>query len=239
MRIYSFAAIILLFLSISSCRFANQKRITGNGESVSEKRTAGSFHSVEVSGPFKVHISQGTTSSIEVRADKNLMSYILTDNDNGRMEIRTRRGYNLRFKNPIEIFITSPEYKKLSVTGSGDILAGVLNGERMKAEVTGSGNIFLEVDAPTIDTEITGSGNISLKGRARDLRAEINGSGELYAFNLLTENTKVDIAGSGDAEVFASKTLDIDIAGSGNIDYKGDPSIKRSVAGAGNIRKAD
>jgi hypothetical protein len=239
MRQLSFPVIILLLLSLSSCRFANQKRITGNGDSATEQRTAGSFHSVEVSGPFKVHLTQGDAASIEVRAEKNLMSYIITENGNGRMEIKTKRGYNLRSKKPIEIFITAPEYRKLSVTGSGDILAGVIKGERMKAQVTGSGNIFLEADAPTIETEITGSGNIRLKGRTKDLRAEINGSGELYAFSLLTENTKVDIAGSGDAEVFASKTLDIDIAGSGNIDYKGDPTIKRSVAGSGNIRKAD
>lgn len=239
MRQLSLPAILFLLLAFTSCRFNNLKKITGNGDFTREQRAPGTFHSVEVSGPFKVHLSQGPSSSVEVHADKNLLSYIRTENDNGSLEIRTRRGYGLRSKRPIEIFVTSSDYKNLSVSGSGEILAGLINSNRVKAHVTGSGDIYLEVDAPDIVTEITGSGNIRLKGRAKNLRSEIHGSGELHAFSLLTENTRVEIAGSGDAEIFASKKLDIDIAGSGNIDYKGNPEIKRSVAGSGNIRKAD
>ncbi|HEX8609278.1 MAG TPA: head GIN domain-containing protein [Pedobacter sp.] len=238
MRLLSLAVIAILMLS-SSCRFSSKKRITGDGDTKTEQRTAGTFHSVEVTGPFKVHVNQGAATSIEVRADKNLLSYIETENDNGTLEIRTKRGYNLKFKKPVEIFITTSDYRMLSVTGSGEILTGLINAERVEADVTGSGDIFLEVDAPEVRTEITGSGNIRVKGRARTLSSEINGSGELHAFNLLTENTSVDIAGSGDAEVFASKNLEIDIAGAGNIDYKGSPAIKKSVTGSGNIRKAD
>jgi hypothetical protein len=55
--------------------------------------------------------------------------------------------------------------------------------------------------------------------------------------DLLSENTKVTIAGSGDVEIFASKQLDVNISGAGDVKYKGNPSVNKSVAGAGDIRK--
>lgn len=234
-----FLPVVAILIFASSCRYSTKKRITGDGVSTREQRHAGTFHSIDVSGPFKVNLTQGVAQAIEVHADGNMLPYIEIENDNGTLEIKTKRGYNLRFKTPVEIFITSRDYKNLSITGSGDIVAGLINTERLNADVMGSGDIFMEVDAPEIETKISGSGNIRVRGRARDLRSNIRGSGELQAFNLLTENTTVDINGSGDAEVFASKNLDIEIGGSGNVRYKGDPTVKRSVRGSGDINKAD
>jgi hypothetical protein len=238
MRIAS--VIIISVLAVFGCNRMNLKRINGDGHAAIETRQAHGFRSVEVTGPFKVFVKQGETYSVEVRSDENLLKYIETESDGDELRIRPRRGYNLRPRTTIEIFIVSPKYEQLSVTGTGRIeSSNQLTASRISAEIAGSGNILLDVDAPEIATEITGSGNIVLKGRTRDLNSEINGSGELHAFDLLSENTSVEISGSGDADVFASKNLDVQIAGAGNINYKGNPAVKRSVAGSGNIRKAD
>ncbi len=203
-------------------------------------RTMRDFRSVEVSGPFTVYIRQGPAHSVEVRADDNLLSYIEIENHNGTLEVHTKKGYSLKPRTNIEVVVTSPQYDDLSVTGSGKIQSQTLiSSTRLAADVTGSGDLVLEVDAPDIRTGITGSGNITVKGRAMNLDSDITGSGELRAFELLTENSRIEISGSGDAEVFASKKLDIQVSGSGNVDYKGSPAVTKSIAGSGNIRKAD
>jgi hypothetical protein len=158
------------------------------------------------------------------------------------LEIGSRDGYNLKPRAGIKVYVTTPRIEQLDIAGSGSIVAEtkITNNTQLDINIGGSGDVTLaEVDAPEIHSEIAGSGSIRLKGKTQKFIAEIGGSGEVYAFDLLSETTKVKIAGSGDAEVFASKKLEVSIAGSGDVQYKGNPSVKQSKAGSGDIRKVN
>jgi hypothetical protein len=65
----------------------------------------------------------------------------------------------------------------------------------------------------------------------------IAGSGKYKGGNLKSKAATIDIAGSGDAVVAASETLDIKVAGSGSIKYIGEPKITQSIAGSGSIQQ--
>jgi hypothetical protein len=52
-----------------------------------------------------------------------------------------------------------------------------------------------------------------------------------------SEDARVNIAGSGDAKVWARNQLDVAVAGSGDVDYYGDPRVRKSVAGSGDLRR--
>ena len=65
------------------------------------------------------------------------------------------------------------------------------------------------------------------------------GSGGIKCFELLSEQTKIGISGSGDAQVYASKQLDVEINGSGSVAYKGSPAVSQNVSGSGSVRKAE
>ncbi|HEY1113210.1 MAG TPA: head GIN domain-containing protein, partial [Chitinophagaceae bacterium] len=228
-----------LMIVLSSCSYMGGKRVTGDGELSSENRTVGDFRGVEVTGSMQVIVSQGPTATVRVEADRNLHSYIVTELDGEVLEVRPKKGYNLRPRAHIKVYVTAPQYHTLAVTGSGKIqsTSKISGSEKLKVDVTGSGDIVADVDAPAINTEITGSGSITLNGNTRTLGTEITGSGEVHNFNLLSEATEIEISGSGNAEVYASKQLNIHIAGSGDVQYKGNPTVNQSVAGSGNIRK--
>jgi hypothetical protein len=231
--------LICFALFFCSCEFMGGKRVTGNGVLSTQQRNLGDFNGVDVSGPIKVFISQNSVSSVKIEGDENLLEYIEIENQGDDLEIRTRRGYNLRPRSGIKIYITAPSFDKLAVTGSGELKTQtkISNGKNVGVSVTGSGDMILNIDAPSINSEITGSGNITINGGTRNFSTEVTGSGEVHAFDLLSENTKVTITGSGDVEIFASKQLDINISGSGDVKYKGNPSVNKSVAGAGDIRQ--
>ena len=235
--------IIIVLISfaiiLSSCEFMGGKRVTGNGVTTTQQRNLGNFSGVEVSGPMKVYISQNPASSVKIESDENLLEYIEIENHGDVLEISTRRGYNLRPRAGIKIYITAASFDKLAVTGSGELKTQtkISNDEDVDVSVTGSGDVVLDMDAPAINAEITGSGAITINGATRNFSTEVTGSGEVHAFDLLSESTNVEISGSGDVEVFASKQLKISIAGSGDVRYKGNPSVSKSVAGSGNIRK--
>jgi hypothetical protein len=227
-------------LCLSACRYSVNRSIRGNGNSATRNHSVGSFTKVDVSGPFDVFVSQGTTASVRVEADENLQEYIEVRVAGDGLNIDTRDHVNLRPRSAIRVYITSPVYNGLSVTGSGDLKSNSrLTSDHLSLNVTGSGDMAVEVDAPVVNSEITGSGSISIRGATRSLDAEVNGSGEVHAFDLLSENTTIAISGSGDAEVFASKQLKINVAGSGDVRYKGSASVNQSVAGSGNVRKVN
>jgi hypothetical protein len=215
------------------------KRVTGNGVMSTQQRNLGDFNGVDVSGPVKVFISQNSVSSVKIEGDENLLEYIEIENNGDELDIRTRRGYNLRPRTGIKIYVTAPSFDELAVTGAGELKTQtkISSAKNMDIRVTGSGDMILNIDAPSINTNITGSGNIKINGGTRNFSTEVTGSGEVHAFDLLSESTDVEISGSGDVEVFASKQLKISISGSGDVKYKGNPSVNQSIHGSGNIRK--
>jgi len=240
MKPTAFLLIACAFL-ISSCHYVMGKRIHGNGVSGTQERSVGDFSSINAMGSMDVIVSQGASPSIRIEADQNLLEYIETKNNGGTIEIYTREGYNLDPKTNIKVYATAPNFNNIDVSGSGKIKSTgkISSTSHLRTHVSGSGDILLEADAPRIETQISGSGSSTIKGTTKDFSARISGSGDVHCYDLLSENTEIDIAGSGNAEVYASKTLDVDIAGSGDVRYKGNPSVKQNTAGSGGVKKVD
>lgn len=234
-------AFVFFIMAFGACQFVGGKRVTGNGNVTSQQRTITGFNAVEVQGSINVYVSQGADYAVRVEAEENLMDYIVVEKEGDELEVRFKRNTNIRTKRPVNVYVTAPAYTSLAVSGSGNLISQtkITNASQLDIDISGSGDANLEVDAPEINAEISGSGTAVLKGMTRTFNGDIAGSGELKAYNLLSERSDIEVAGSGDAEVYASKQLDISVAGSGNINYKGNPSINKSIAGSGTVRKAD
>lgn len=211
----------------------------GNGIISSEQRNISGFDGVSVHGGMDVVLISGP-HGVRVEADENLLQYIETEVDGDMLEIGPRKGYNLRPEKAMKVYVSAPYFNDIEVSGSGSVVSQskIKAENRLVTDISGSGEMKLDVDAPEVEMDITGSGNVMLSGATRKLRADITGSGELMAFNLMSEETEVEISGSGDAEVYASKVLGVSISGAGNVDYKGNPpSLNQNVAGSGTVRK--
>jgi hypothetical protein len=234
-------AFFLIMISLSSCFGLGGERINGNGVSASEERSLGNFHSVSGMGSMNIVLSQAPSATIKIEADQNLLDYIETRNSSGRVEIYTREGYNLNPKSGITVYASALDFKEISIAGSGKIKStGKITGSsELSADVSGSGDILLDVDAPKVSTQISGSGSTTIKGTTKEFSADINGSGDVHCFDLLSENTELDISGSGNAQVYASKTLDVEISGGGDVQYKGSPAVKQNISGSGKVRKVE
>lgn len=216
------------------------ERVNGNGVLKSEERAITGFKGVSVVGGMDVVLLPGATHSVRVEADENLLQHIITELDGDVLVVEPQKNMNLNADAGMKVYITAPIFNKVEVSGSGNVVSQgrIKADKKMETEISGSGDMRLELDAPEVQMEITGSGTINLSGNTRRFTSEINGSGDLRAFDLLSEDTEVEISGSGDAQVFASKQLGIRINGSGNVDYKGNPpAINQNVSGSGSVRK--
>ena len=234
--------LILASLAMTSCIYTGGKRTRGNGNIITEERSVGEFEKVEVHGSFDVHVSQGAAGPVKVEADENLMKYIVIEEHNHELVIKTKNGYNLRPSKKLKVYLSSPRYTQLEVSGACNIIGEnkITSDNRLTLGVSGAGDIKMEADAPQVEARISGSGNVDLKGNTRDFELELSGAGKAQCYELLSENTEVDISGAGSAEVYASVRIDARVSGAGNVRYKGEGSIgENKVSGAGSVKKVE
>ena len=233
-------AIVLLFLS--ACDFIGGERIEGSGNVTTQDRSVSGFSAIQSHGFFDVYLSAGAAQAVRIEAEENLHSYIETRMNGSELEIDTKEGYRLRPNKTVKVYITSPEFKKVRLSGSGDMVSQnrITATDKMELSLSGSGTIKVDLNAPAVDAEMAGSGDINLSGEARKFEGSLSGSGNIRAMDLKTEETSIRISGSGNADVFASAKLDVRVTGSGDVRYKGGvQQVTSNITGRGSVKKMD
>jgi len=226
-------------ISLTSCDVTGQNRVKGSGNVTKEERHVDAFSELSVRGSMDVYLTQGPSKPAVIEAEDNLIPLIEFEREGDKLIIREKRHTNIHATKPMKVYLTTPELENIGLAGSGNIKLEnkFSNNTHMKLSVSGSGNFDGAINSPEVDANIAGSGNISVEGESRNLDVDIAGSGNFRGQQLLSEKAEVSIAGSGDANVHASVSLDAKIAGSGDVHYKGTPQVNSKVAGSGSVRK--
>lgn len=242
MRKQFFWLVLALSVITTSCRNVFGKRVRGDGNVRTEERSVSSFKNVDVSGAAKVMVSQGDQHTVKIEGDANLLQYIEVNQEGDRIRIKERQGFHLEPTSDLRIYVTAPVYNHIDVSGACDIIGQtkITQTEDLEMDVSGAGDIKMELDAPHLKAEVSGGGSINLKGQTKDVSLQLTGAGDAHCYDLLAENTKVDITGAGSAQVYASVKLDATVSGAGDVSYKGNaPTVNQHVSGAGSVKKAD
>jgi Putative auto-transporter adhesin, head GIN domain len=215
-----FLLTILFTFVFSSCHLVSDKRIRGNGTFKTQSRPAGTFSNVDVRSNIDLYIKQDSVRSIRIEADENLLEYIIIKTEGDKLIIEPEDGYKLSGSKKIRVYVSSPVFKKLEASGACDIYGEnmITSADAVDIDLSGSSDVKLEVKSPKVEAELSGAGSIELKGETKDLFVHGSGSTDIKCFEMIAENVKVEISGSGDAEVFANAKLDVEISGSGHID---------------------
>lgn len=232
---------ILAFLIISANLNAQMftKKIKGNGNIITKTRTVSDYDKIAVAGSFDVKLLKGKEGVITVKADENLMEYIVTEVKNGDLMIRIKKGFNIRTNKTINIIVPFETINAISLAGSGDVTSeDTIDSSDLSLKLAGSGNMSLNVSSKNLSSSIAGSGNMSLKGDSKDFTCSVAGSGNINGFDLKANIATVKIAGSGNVKINAINEIHAKSVGSGNIYYSGSPSIEKiSSVGSGSIKK--
>jgi len=205
-----------------------------------ETRSVGDFDAIALGGSFNLNVSQGAQASVSVQADDKLLPLIETVVDNGRLEIRWKRGTQTRGWNhgDVKVTVVTPTLRGLSTAGSGDIQLQAFTTPALKLSIAGAGNAVLTaLTTDELGVSVAGSGDVRGAGKAGKLAISIAGSGDVKLIEMKSDDATVKISGSGSATVNAGKTLAVSIAGSGDVTYSGDAAVKSSVAGSGSVKK--
>ena len=114
--------VFTLLVSIQSFSQWPWEKIAGSGKMKKETRSASNYTAIASSGSWDVMIAYGESNTIEVEGDDNLLDYIETKVENGKLNIKTTKSVNLRSKNRITIYVSLKKLTGISLSGSGDII---------------------------------------------------------------------------------------------------------------------
>jgi uncharacterized protein YrrD len=216
----------------------SRENVFGSGRMITEERAVSPFNEVTIDGSMDIVIEQGPNVPLIVEAEDNVMRYVETYVSGTTLRIKMRNGLNLRKHKQIRVQIQSEDYRRVVFSGSGSITApDTIRTTQFTAELNGSGDGQLKVDANEVRFYLNGSGNIRATGKARDYFADISGSGNIQAQEVKSVNADVRISGSGNQAISVTDNLKAKIAGSGNIRYWGNPAVNVNITGSGKVIK--
>jgi predicted small secreted protein len=231
----SIPAILVLLIAIFSFS-ACFNTIDGIGPVEVTNRQISSFNELVVEVPANVTIVISDSIQCVISAQKNIADAIATNVEGDKLSIISKQRF--RATKPINIVLTVRSLASIRVDGSGDInTINKIKGDDLEVNINGSGNMDIAAEVNNLRSKINGSGDIKMSGKVSTHKGQINGSGNFLGTELLSEETKMSINGSGDAKINAGSMLDVTIVGSGNVFYKGTPTIRTKITGSGEVSK--
>lgn len=216
------------------------KIVKGDSTIKSEVRQAAGYTALASHGMMNVTISYGSSNTITVETDENILPYVETEVDNNALTIKVKDNAVLKPTNGIKIHITMTKIGTITQSGSGNITGAgnFSNNGKTIFNISGSGGINLEfATINSVEIKTSGSSHIKLKGAINGLLSvSQHGSGNVDCENAPCESVQANTSGSSYAKVNVSKSITAHISGDGHIVYKGNPTeIDKKISGSGSV----
>jgi hypothetical protein len=190
--------VFMLFTSmlfLTSCTFIFEG-VKGNGDVVSQERTASGFYSITIDGAANVNVQYGEDCKVVVNTDSNLQEFVFVEVENNILHVSTKVKTNLRpTKLMVEVHL--PELQSISLKGVGNVKLPNGNASNLRITMSGVGNI----DAQNYEVEniiITQSGV---------------GNAKIWATNSLSGT----LSGVGNISYKGNPTLSVNVSGVGRV----------------------
>jgi hypothetical protein len=180
------------------------------------------FSQIVLKGPVNLRLKQGEDQTVKVLAEPEMIAELDYKVKNNVLEI----GFdgNIRcFETDYGVWVevTASELSKISSSGISEI----------------------ETDGPWVANKLvihaSGTAYLKMSGEVNQQVIKVSGILNAHNFELLTDETILDIEGSGEFEISCSEKLDVDLSGAARIAYKGTPLISKDVSGSLNLVDAN
>jgi len=234
------AATIMIFGGCTA--WNNQVIIQASGPVVSRSFVPGDFAVFSTGGVNTVVFRQSESKSITIEMNENMFDYLEIDLNQDILYVGFVSGTGFNFANGVRptIYVYAPYLEGLNLSGT----AGTKDWDKIIAQnffidKSGTGNVEIALEVDILSVDASGTGNIELSGSANDVDIDMSGTGRIYAENLQTFNTLINISGTARAYVSASDNLNVTAAGTSRVRYFGNPSVTQNTSGTASVLRAD
>jgi len=224
--------ILTVFLA-SACN--NTKR--GSGVIIKEIKSVKAFDAVAASGSVNVDVQTGSTASVIVETDDNIMPFVETNVSNGILKIKLKDINNLR-NSTVYVHIIAPEIKSLTTSASAEITSNdiIRAAEKMVLKASSGSNINIKVDAPSVSGDASSGAEITCEGKTKEINGTSSSGSEINFSALQAETANVTVSSGASISLFASVGLIAKASSGGEITYKGGASsVQKNVSSGGSV----
>lgn len=255
--------ISLLLLAVwvlSSCEYVQGGNIVrGSGDVVEETRDVSGFDRVELGTIGTLIIEQGDQAGLVVEAEDNLLQYIETRVQGGKLLIDVRQGASITPTRPIRYRLTTDDLREIALSSSGDAQAPMWQASQFAIQISSSGSLSMDgIEADRVDITVSSSGNVGLdeiitgrlsvviessgnvtigSGSADEQDIRISSSGDYEAREVESTRVEARLTSSGSATVRVSEVLNGRLSSSGNLYYIGNPQVDVQTTSSGDVQR--
>jgi hypothetical protein len=227
----SFVALILATVVLGACTVdlapeSNGSRIRGSGNLVTREENVRDFDRVEASSAFALDISQGSTYSVVVEADDNLIEYVEVTRRGSILEIGLKSGPRSMTNVTLGATITMPELAGVHLSGACHATIDGFQGEgELDIDLSGASWVTGDIEAGRVRIEVSGASHVDLRGSGEDLRAYVSGASSADLADFPVGDAEIEVSGASQATVNVRGRLDADASGASQVFYEGNPTL--------------
>lgn len=195
------------------------------------------FTRIESRGALGVEVTQNDTPSLQVSIDSNLIGDVQTRVAGNTLIIDESENMHDLVSGP-HVIVAVPTVEQASLSGSGDIeLRSFKQDSPVLLFLDGSGNLAFGGQVPALTAHSSGSGDVWLDGSADSVQLDLDGSGNIQADSFTALAGRLSLDGSGDIAARVDGPTRVALSGSGSVDVYGTPELEvASNSGSGDIR---
>lgn len=228
----------LLSVLLMSCNFDMNFGVKGDGNVTSTDRELNSsFNAIEVSRGLDVFLTQGDSESIRVQADENLQSIIITEIENGVLNIYAKE--NISSAASKKVIVNFKNLDEISASSGSDVVSkSIITTDKLEINTSSGSDVELEVNVESLICESSSGSDIKLSGTTNTFRAEASSGSDIKAAKLEALTTQAEANSGADITVNTSKELTARANSGGDIKYYGNPEkVQKSDGPSGSITK--
>jgi len=209
--------------------------LPSNAQVIKVEKEIPYFNAIEINDNMSILISQGEKTMLVIEgSESNINEYVPLIEDN---ILKIKSGKNTESFKSIEIVVI--DLKSIKLKGASSLKGvSIIRVEELQLTASDASSIKLDVELKSLNTLVEGAASIKYTGKTDNHKIQIKGAASINAYELETENTQVDLAGAGVAQVNVSKELSGEISGLGSILYKEEPPVVNvKTSGLGTVKK--
>ncbi len=238
MKTLSFISMIGAAILVSACNFNISTGEKGNGNVVTEERTVSAdFTEVRGSAGMEVYLEQGSENKIVVEADENLLKYIETEIDGGKLHIKTSE--NIGRATAKKIHVTYKELNSIEASSGAEVVGNsVIKSQNLSLKSSSGAELNVAIFAQDVIARSSSGSNLKVSGKATSLKADASSGSELNAKELMVINCNAEASSGAQVTINVQDRLETNASSGGEINYYGSPvSVNANNSRSGNVNK--
>ena len=224
----------LTCVSCSATDLDNESSVSGTSRNFDIK----GYNQVEVNGAFDVDISYAEDYKTVLKGPEDLLDDVDVAMSNDVLTVSKQEGVGDIFEDgTVKVIVETPALEDIEIKGAGESSVTGLSGKSCEITLAGATEGDMNISYQELKVEVLGASSLHLVGSGKTLIAEVLGASNMNAKGYEVEDAELEVAGSSDARVNATKNLKAEVLGASEVKYVGQPDIDSETAGFSSIEQ--